>query len=267
VQVQTGKAWELFGKLSLVLTIVATAIVVWKFAFPHAEEIEATGHYANFALPPNIVFALRKFREKKYSVDIFEYIEKENSTNNLGLSPEVIYTVSESLHTYIEKFWPSEFSYEDQPYSGLVFLSIENTGSKQAEKLVVDMPLEGLALITYQDEKQEVRDFSRKIEVGDLRPKNSVHLMIWSKQKMSAYDEEGFHVSYANGVTEFTFGKVVYGVARFFDDQKLLLGWLFSMFVLFVLISLVQSSGRNIKDVRTKDGEDGDQQAENESNN
>lgn len=246
----------MFGKISAILVTLTAVITIVSYFFPQAEDLEVRGSFHTFALPPNLSKMLKDLKVGQSYQAIRDHLIEDHSKIKFNLKKEEIIALSELIEDSFKSIWVDDFKYQVQKYRGLIVLDIKNTGSKTAGKIILDLPVSGIALITRQDDSQKTIKFNKKIELEDIRPKNRTQIAIWSENKAGIYDEDEFYLTHANGVGEFSFGKTVYGFSRFFDEKSVLFFLIFGIFFIFGIISLLPSPSTNNVSSKGASGKD-----------
>lgn len=227
-------AWEWVGKSGTVLAVIIASITVWNHLFPHTEKIRAYAHYHSYALPPDLASALEKLRDS----EDWSKIRNPGFVRFEGVDDDSIENV-EALGESVERLWALvaeiEFVSRIQKYRGFVYLTAQNTGTKEAENLVLDLPIAGVALRTSQDDSQTVIEFEKKLLLGNLRPNTSVSVAIWAEERISQYHEDDFFITYSNGFVQPRFGRTVSGLALLVDAWAPLI----ALIIVLIVVSLV----------------------------
>lgn len=233
--------WETFGKVSAVVAFAATVIGIWGVLFPKSAEIEVHGYHESFALPPDLSEMMKatSVNFRKYGLDdaLSEQLEK----SQVVLDSASLLAVRDAVSAIFEKSWNGKFSNQIQRYDGFVYLTATNQGESTAKDIVLDLPLSGVALLTSQNEAQNIVDFKKSIKLGELRPKNSISIAIWAEDYRSYIEDHDFSVSFDSGVGSVSLSVKVDGFVKLIEEHRFLASWLLSMVALFLLVSLVQA--------------------------
>ena len=176
-----------------------------------SEDIRIVGRIEPYALPPDLVSTIQAVQESERHSQLVDVISKTVERKQLAISNVEVSNLASSL---VETFGHAWGNYNVQKYDGFVYITIENKGVKTSENMVFDLPLSGVALITNQDGSQQVIEFSKKIELENLRSKNTINIAIWTTSRVSLFNTEGFKLTHKNGVEEVSFGETVYGMPR-----------------------------------------------------
>lgn len=205
--------WEVVGKISLLITTIATVIGIYTRFFPTTAKLVGFGQYNLFALSPDLTKVLSEVKLKENETSLRETIEKESKIRKqrIGFNN---YDISGILAKELENAWTEKFKYRFDLYKCQIYLTIINKGNKLAENVVLDLPVKGVALIREKDDSQRIVDFTKIIEIGNIRSKYVTRIVIWTDKEIGSYDEKEFLLTYKDGVSQISFGKYVYGFQR-----------------------------------------------------
>jgi hypothetical protein len=206
----TGGFWAAFGKVSAVLTAVGTIVGIYLTVNPSGPELAGKCDYNSYALPPDLISALADVRQSQTWDSIREELKKSWGENEAPKDfPE--FEVARHLSEFMEAKWPENFRFGTGPYRGFWYITIENSGNRIADDVVLDMPLAGIALITGRDEQQEIKTITKTVSLGALRPGDSVAVALWSEEGGSWADSSDFRLTHAGGTGVVSFPSSFYG--------------------------------------------------------
>jgi len=201
--------WAAFGKLSAVLTACGTIVGIYLAINPSGPELLAKCDFNSYALPPDLIKTIDDVHQSE-SLDAIqrEMAALEGEKNKpMGMSK---FELARRLNVYLEAKWPKKFRYSSNPYRGFWYISIQNTGNRIANDVVLDIPLTGVALVTGRDQAQEIQTITKTLRLGSLRPGDSITVALWSEEGTSFYSS-GFRLTHAGGVGSVSFPSSFYG--------------------------------------------------------
>jgi hypothetical protein len=225
--------WEAIGKVSVVLAIIATCIKIYTYFYPNKENIEVSGLYSSYATSPDYIDILKKLNEIKSSYWLSSFLSDKAKSLNLSLDESSITKIADEFESFFKGVVGQEYDSANR-YSSFVYLNVENTGTKEANNIILDLPCSGIALITYNDDTQKTVRFKKKIELGSSRPNNNIAIAIWSESGLGEYNESNFTLSYSNGIAKVNFGKTVYGFDKWISEH-----WDIILFEIIFVIPLM----------------------------
>lgn len=226
-----NKFWIFWGKLSAVIITIGVLITIYIQIFPSESELIAEDNYYKFALPVDLIDKISLYNTSVSVDSIKKYIREYDEKNKTNMSDEFDfrYYLNNKLGGIFKKF-----NYNPNYYNGHFYFSIKNVGAKISEDIIFHSPLNGIALITREDDTQTIEEFNRQIKLNSLRPNESLSLAIWSKYFSSFYGEDEFRLTDSNGSGDFSFPTYVTGFAEFVANNLFIL--IFGL-ILFLLIS------------------------------
>ena len=138
---------------------------------------------------------IRVVLEEKFPVEATETIDALNATIEI-----LDQTVLDSVVTALGS-WPEEGEFFD--------CKVENDGDKPAKEVVVVTPLDADVVFVDGTIQTNVKK-SSEVQIGDLRPGDSISVRIWS---FSRYWGEDFRLIHSDGIGKFRRGKYFFGLA------------------------------------------------------
>ena len=224
--------WETFGKASAVLTLAATAYGLWIAMFPSKEDVVASVYYQRYVISPDLITAIDGLRAALYETEITKALA---TIPDLDVPEEKLEKIGKNIYEVSKSKWTPKFQYDIEKYRSFTAVIIKNTGDKAAKNIHIDTPLNGVVLVTRNDNTQSVSNFNQSIKVGDLRANNSVTLSIWSEEGMSEHYEEDFNLTHENGLGSFNFSTRVTGFDKFLVNYKYGILWVLLMGLWFLI--------------------------------
>jgi len=207
----SGGFWAVFGKISLVVTVVGGIIGIYLVVFPNGPNLVAKCDYNSYALPPDLIKTIRNVQQSESSFAIAK--EMESIWNETNKPEESLKTdaVANHLEAFLEANWPEKFRFSANPYQSFWYITIQNSGNRIANDVVLDVPLTGVALVTGRDEAQKVQVITNTIPLGPIRPGDSISLAIWASDKSTWVESSDFRLTHASGIGSVSFPSSFYG--------------------------------------------------------
>ncbi|MFH1852126.1 MAG: hypothetical protein ABIA75_07250 [Candidatus Neomarinimicrobiota bacterium] len=209
---KSEKLWSSFGKLSLVVGVIAGVLYVSSEVNSKQPDISAICSYNAFDIPPDIHSTLLTTWDYDTWTNLETFIDTVKS--------ERYYTHSivNHLRTYVQSLFPETVSGGMSPYSAFFSFTIINEGDLIADDLVLDGPSTGICRVINRDNSQTVSEFNYTLELGSIRPGDEIKVYLWATS--SVYRPEGdFRLTYSEGLGEIRFPSTHYGFRRCVADN------------------------------------------------
>ena len=210
-----SNGWAVFGKFMAIVTCIGAIVTIYINLFPSTPELVGHGRYTDFVVPPHIEAAHDSLKNRTASRYLYDFLKDRNSTTSRDSLFNIVSELSDSIQAGLGK----DFVYSLQKYRGFVFIKIRNEGDRVASDVVFDFPSKGIARITLQDESRYVAQVARTVSLGGLRPGNNIQVEIWTESHIGEDSENGFRLTYANGIGSIAFSKRFSGYQRFIADH------------------------------------------------
>ena len=207
--------WTNFGKvMAAIIACIVGIVTISINLFPSGPDLVGHGWHTDFAVPPNLEAAHDSLKNRTDPHYLYDFIKERVSTTSQDSLPNILFELSDSIRAGFGE----DFVYSFQKYRSFVFITIRNEGDRVASDVVLDFPVEGIARITHPDTAQYVTQVDRNVSLNKLRPGNNVQVEIWTGSHIWGNFEEGFRITYANGVGSIAFSKRFSGYRRFIAD-------------------------------------------------
>ncbi len=241
---KTGqKIWVAFGKFSAVVVLIATVLGIYRAVLPPGLRLKVRAEYNSFALPPDIVTALAdaagrrlesRWREKlsilreKFPIPDDPNTKERQASARISAYAEGIPRIPDpnSLAGYAS-LWDRY-----NRYRGCARLVIRNTGNLPATSVVLDTPLNGVALVASADDSKMPLTFNKTLQLGELRAREWKRVTIWFAEDMPEYYTKNFRITCSQGTGHIAFGRTVYGAWSFLADVDSFSWFLFLLILL-----------------------------------
>jgi hypothetical protein len=224
---KTTKFWAWIGKIATLAGLIWILIQGISFFSKKDYKIEAFGDYSEFSLPYSLIPNLRDF------VNSFEY-------DSLQLLVKVKYKgdkheILENVLKYFYSRFPSRILNRSADLNSYYFFTIKNSGNKEVNEIILELPFNGFFLISKAGSKPEFGEFEEKIIIGSIRPSNEVKVDVWTSWN-GYFDKSKTKITHPNGVVKITYPRRVRGLLAFVDEYSLLIIFLFVATSMIALI-------------------------------
>jgi len=218
----------LVGKIGALVALAIGLFTIYSKISPSGPDLIARcDFHCDYALPPDLVLGMEDLQQS-ISFDTIQS-EVEKFLNESG-EPEDFpkHELANRLRTSFEDRWPKRFRFIDhfqsfdRPYDSLWRITLENSGDRIAEDVVLDIPLSGIAEITGRDGAIEVKDVTRTVPLGSLRPGDSITMDLWAREKLFV-DTSDFRFTHREGVGDVEMPTSLYGVPAFIGRNLMLI--------------------------------------------
>lgn len=177
------------GKLSLVVGLLGGLIVLWTWYNSPGAELQATVEYGTYMIDPDTLSTLEKF--DNIAEDFGSY------TFQTGSLPQDLQKLIG--HAYILSRDVSVPT-GTRILGGYVKTDITNTGNLSAKEVALRVPDVYVSVVTYDDKSQKIFRDTLTIELGEIKPSQSVTVYSWAH--MGLYSFAGYNnvsLVHANG--------------------------------------------------------------------
>ena len=254
-----NKFWVFWGKLSAIAFTLAALVTLYFQVFPSKSSLTVVGaSFGQYALPVDVVERLKKIDNKISSDSLENYLSEFEITNKTKLAnkTDLLYFFSKKLRNDI-----SYYSIIPNEYRGFLFFRITNDGSKPSEDIYFSLPLNGIALLTEENDKQTVVKFKKEIKIKELRPRQSISIAMWTEYSLARYDEEEIKISDKEGMGSISMSYEVDGFAKFIAKNLFFI----SFIIIIAFISLILFAWSIYPDTKEKKSSKNIQSDENET--
>lgn len=199
------KIWSLIGKIAAVLGILTGIIflIIWFNGILNPEKpiLKVSYSYSNYYLSPDLIENVQKIITKQSQQTQESLLNIINSNikseyNKKGLFEYIAFLIADSLRYQFKDLFLEAQNYLGNYHTGLndpngfIELEIRNIGNKQAESIVVNIPVRGTYIIEYEDNKIKKEKFDKSIEIEKLNPKTKLNIMIWTETPPRMFMDE-----------------------------------------------------------------------------
>jgi hypothetical protein len=268
----SDKTWDAIKNVGIlvgilgVISIIANVVRIYEFLAPSEPRLEAHCSYFMYDIPPDlhdIMVDLHNSRSGKYTSSIQNiftgYINKvmkiinekdkheetseldkiRKDLDKLRLENETINLINSIFYSIILKSFDKSLN----PYNGIIYFQIENTGDKVAEDVVISLPFEGIAYVAPEGKDLRAVEVKRDVKVGNIRQKEIARVYVWSTEQPSLKHEESIRLSHKSGVGKISFFVSEHGLhfkilRDYYHLVKLVFGlWLLGSFIAGLFLS------------------------------
>jgi hypothetical protein len=153
-----NQVWTAIGKVSLLITVILGSVAIYQNFFPKSPVLNAR------------VIGIAGFNPVHLISGIKEDLKDKNSEAFTSLT-----RIRQKFHIFIE-----------------------NSGSKQAESIAIELPLNASGLYLIDVDKDPPKPFHRTVPVGNIRPQGVVLIEVWIFDK--TIPENGVEIISPDGV-------------------------------------------------------------------
>lgn len=205
-------SWRPWGDHPIIITfLVVIAILgiiptIYGWLFENDAVIEVKGEASNFYLPKPYISDIKKQKSPIYSTEIFNVIPENTERVNRS-------EIAEKVSAFLNKDKPNQTTLLDYPENleGYYELSVTNNGAKEAQDVNLEFPFDGFYEI--KDTNPEISGlFSKIIKVGNIRPSNTVIVLVWSSYAPERFYFNKIKVTYPNGSSKAIFAEKATGI-------------------------------------------------------
>jgi hypothetical protein len=186
-----SRIWGWIGRIAVIIGLIWGAIQIINYFSQKDAEIVAEGQFYRLVIPDPII---EDFKKKNERINANE-IEK--------LLPEKLegrYSVASGIADFINKDKSIITATELSNLSTYWEFQIQNNGSKESSDLKLELPIKGYYRINKRGESSTGGKFENIISIGNLRPSNSVLVLVWTNEFVSEYRAQEAKVTSPNGV-------------------------------------------------------------------
>jgi len=250
--------WNLIWGGGVAIGTLIIAIPIMLSWFKSSEyKITATGDYFDFAIPSFLLNDLEKFDRDLWNTKFGEEFppvetkdQKDPSAKNTSSVKEekalkqppnnsknilIIHDVA----SYLYDKYPRDSINKLDNFKAYFQFSIENTGSREVTELKLELPFNGYYSLLRKGEKPKSLLFVNNIEIGSLRPANSVTVVVWTNQIFFTSDVKKARVTYPNGVVDVEYPEKVTGFLAWLGSNSVGLTAAFSALLFMVTLYLI----------------------------
>lgn len=237
-----NKLWDKIKNISVVLIIIISTIQIIDWINKENLAIETTCKYSEYFIPDFINDSLSQFESKitwykngsKYDSLFFSNIETAK--------PRDLSKATRNLLTHLSDEFPTAGLRDLNSYDKFYTFTITNKSESVGKNLVLEIPsargwyeLFGLGDIQIKDK------FLDKIQIGSLRPKNTIIINAWSY--IYSIDEDRARVTTDNGSYPIIFSRdAATGFPKWVADNEYYFSGfplIYSIFMLLLGIFLI----------------------------
>jgi len=218
--------WSSFGKFSAVVMVLAALITIYIQLFPNKPKLVAECIYSeNYELPPDIIQRIIKLNGILSTDTLGVLIERYKAKGTIELDSKVDFVYY--LRDYLNQDKYSLF-WSRNKYSGQAHFKIRNDGDISSKEIKFYIPAKGIALISYNNDITQVRNFNQAIEINELRPEQEIDLFVWTSYKLFKYED--YSISDKDGKGSVSFYTKSYGFIKIIADY--FIGWILLLIIL-----------------------------------
>lgn len=228
-----SRFWSLMGQASAVFTVLAGIYGIAVY-ITEKESLELYIESSAYNMNPLVRQAIDS------NFDYFDYSnlqhiiqkseEKKDGKLNIVENEYELINILQNAH---KESWGNINRFNFDLIRGFNFIVISNTGNRTANKINIDFPGSGVALVINQNESQEIKAFTKVIQIEDIRPNNEVFLFVWSENLLSEYDYKKINLTHDNGKGKIVWKQYASGVSLLVLNHPILF-----IFLLYAIFSL-----------------------------
>ncbi len=199
--------------IGLILALLQTAQII-KSLLDSGVSIKATGVFHEIQLPDDIFLEIADKYDNlsKFEIDPKELFCREDA----GVGPDescidIAAQGARQAIRFAQQLYPIDLNDRLLGFRTLITYTVRNRGTREASDLILDLPVSGLFKIERGDGVTAVEPFNSSIELGNLRPKNSMNVTIWTKNYFSKYQGRETRITYPSGVFRINYPEYAWG--------------------------------------------------------
>jgi hypothetical protein len=227
------KSLAVLGGAALILGVLATIIQIVTWLFPKGPVVQAQGAFYPIAIPQPLLQRRNTIITKLQGILPSDYSQEFT-----------IRRIMESLDSVDSQ---TRLASELSNLSNFVVINVSNTGNQEAKDLRVDLPTNGLCEIRKVGEETRTVSFDRRIDLGNLRPRNNTSVTIWPTGYLSDFEARSINVQHSDGVEDVEFAIAINGKSALPYRYPGATGILGILVLLGTFLLGVRSAGRVFK--------------------
>lgn len=227
------KLWATLGKIGVVVGILVGFVKLVEVLKPSGPKLVAYCEYSSYKPSPVLLGGSDSLRRTIASEGFLETIKSQFKSDESQISKVHLRNL---ISDFLKK--NMEFLSECCEYRSQVIVKISNKGDRVAENVVIDIPISGTFRQSSSDIKSVVSKFENVVNVGAIRPGNSVVIELWSSDRFDNYLIESTHLTHSLGVGELCFPTLAYGIPAFVARNLWILLFIGMVLILFICLSI-----------------------------
>lgn len=253
---RNSKFWGTIGKLGVLVALVYGVIEIVTF-FTKSDDYEAKAHGEHSfyeTAPPfqhqvdRLIEYRALLRTPRYATDNIKVADIDSMIESAKKD------VANPFNLFSSSINVARYDVQPPNFNSLWSFSIENTGNKPIEGLVLEVPFDGYFKVSRPGDSTRSGMFEKRIEIGDLRPSYEAKIICWGKDDsyFSSIDEEKTRFTHKNGWFTVQYPTIATGFYAWLVKHDLSLSLflsifltLFAMFGVFMIVgSVLQKSSK-----------------------
>ena len=198
----TSHAWELIGKVGLLIGVIIGIITLYNSLYPNAPRIVAKCKFFEIPERPATTDKADIFgAEENPTAGDKKSIKKSAERKPIEQLESRTADTVERLRKFIR--WPEH----------VMRCEITNSGNREAKELVFDLPFNDVNSVKWGDKFFSAAEIKgRELNLGILRPNFKSELLVWAPSRaLVGIPERNFSLTYSGGVGKVMFPADAYG--------------------------------------------------------
>lgn len=223
------KFWDFIKNIGALIALIWVLVQVYNFFSQRGHKLEAEIDTNKFVLPVDFQ-NLVDYKKTNFFDVLKDSLERSPNHKLVSL-----------IDSFLQKSFIKEFEYSGVRNNFCSIVTLKNSGDKEAKNIQL-LTNGSSAIFQFVDNNEKgLYGLAKKIEIGNLLPSEKITLYLWH----GLYEEEDFHITFAEGNVNLEYGTKLYGFAAsigyFFSN------WISIVILFFVIVFILQT--KNIIDI------------------
>lgn len=167
--------WAIFGKFAMIVTVIGGLIGVWTWYQSPGTNLEAEVEFGVYRVDPNISNAVERLQAVSNRVRILQLDDESNA--------DFREIAIEAGDAYRETLMVSHA----HNFRGYIRADITNSGDLSVKEVTYRVPDAAVSMVTYDDKSQKVFRGAPTLELGEIKPSQTVSVYSWTHTTPSSF--------------------------------------------------------------------------------
>lgn len=225
-----SKFWSLIGKISAIVILILTIIQIYQSVNSSKVNLSAICYYNDFIVPHFIKRKLNSISlQLKYNnIDsLLHYLERKSFKD--------ITEYRSDFRNYLMFDFPDDEINDLTNIRSLCNIHIYNNSKIEISSIKLNYPDSGIFIISNENISTPFNHFNGNIDVGTIRPSNSINITIWSFTQLMEFDERNIKLTHPNGLIKIHYAKQLSGNIVWLSNNIYMIK-VFIFLILFIII-------------------------------
>lgn len=238
-----------------VVTLMVALTQLWDWLNAPSQDLEADISFSKIPMPESLsnefsrIYELINFDSLREIPAVQYKMDALQDGSEKDFADQILLEISSHLRRRIPPNLPTPYSY----FNGCWVAMVRNDGSSTLSAVTIFLPNTCFTSITNEGAEPIENPSNEIINLGELRPKETVSVLAWTKHLTSTYEASTIRLTHSNGIGDVTFyaptGRLGQLIDRhwtflFFLIPALLVGGLY-WWIQWTLLKLVTTKSEN----------------------